>query len=99
MYFLYFFLLSFFLPSTTTDIALIKENARVAAQIAVELEKLQSNCEDRRGEMKITSRNTNNIIPKRPSPLVVGGSILDIHYHVNEENLKVSETIVVTTLK
>ena len=84
-----------FRSSIVTDIALIKENARVAAQIAVELEKLQYNGEDRQEEMKITR---NKAKPASSStPLVVGGSILDIHYHVNEENLKVSKTIV--TLK
>ena len=60
----------------------------------MELEKLQNNGEDRQDEMKITR---NNVKPTGKTPLVVGGSILDIHYHVNEENLKVSETIV--TLK
>lgn len=84
-----------FCSSIVTDIALIKENARVAAQIAVELEKLQYNGEDRQEEMKITR---NKAKPASSStPLVVGGSILDIHYHVNEENLKVSKTIL--TLK
>jgi hypothetical protein len=78
-----------------SDIALIKENARVAAQIAVELEKLQNNGDDSQEEMKIT-RNKGKPATKN-TPLVVGGSILDIHYHVNEENLKVSTTIV--TLK
>ncbi|KAL7035787.1 hypothetical protein ACKWTF_008555 [Chironomus riparius] len=72
--------------SLETNIALIKENARVAAQIAVELEKLQYNGEDRQEEMKIT-RNKAKLASSN-TPLVVGGSILDIHYHVNEENLK-----------
>ncbi|KAL7035783.1 hypothetical protein ACKWTF_008555 [Chironomus riparius] len=75
--------------SLETNIALIKENARVAAQIAVELEKLQYNGEDRQEEMKIT-RNKAKLASSN-TPLVVGGSILDIHYHVNEENLKGSK--------
>lgn len=80
----------YLLHVTTTDIALIKENARVAAQIALELEKLQENGQQ---GMKVASVNTAKVT--RARPLVVGGSILDIHYHVNEDSLKVSETIVI----
>lgn len=61
----------------------------------MELEKLQNNGEDRQDEMKMTRNKAKPV--SSSTPLVVGGSILDIHYHVNEENLKVSETIV--TLK
>ena len=60
--------------------ALIKNNAKVAAQIAVELAKLQEN-----NDAASFSLNSSAI-----APLVIGGSILDIHYCVQEELLEVS---------
>lgn len=60
--------------------ALIKNNAKVAAQIAVELAKLQEN-----NDAAPLPLNSSAI-----APLVVGGSILDIHYRVQEESLEVS---------
>lgn len=78
-----------------TDIALIKENARVAAQISVELEKLQNNSEATKDEITFVKSNlngtTSSASSSSSSPLVIGGSILDVHYHVNEETLEVSK--------
>lgn len=70
--------------------ALIKDNARVAAQIAVELEKLQNN--GRGGEMKFSRKTLYNDAKRTATkPLIIGGSILDVHYRVQEETLEVSE--------
>lgn len=62
---------------------LIKNNAKVAAQIAVELAKLQENNND--GDTAPTPSKASTI-----TPLVIGGSILDIHYRVQEDSLEVS---------
>lgn len=71
---------------------LIKNNARVAAQIAVELEKQRSNCGG--GEkLHVAKGNEASRVDKaKPAaPVVVGGSILDVHYRVlEEEKLEVS---------
>lgn len=61
--------------------ALIKNNAKVAAQIAVELAKLQEN-----NDAAPSSHLNSSAI----TPLVIGGSILDIHYRVQEDSLEVS---------
>ncbi|KAG5681469.1 hypothetical protein PVAND_010901 [Polypedilum vanderplanki] len=63
--------------SLQTNMALIKENARVASKIAVELENLQNNNE------RVLRKNKNSV-ESSSAPLVIGGSILDIHYRVNE---------------
>lgn len=64
--------------------SLIKNNAKVAAQIAVELAKLQSPS----GEPMHVSGGGGESTTGRP--LVIGGSILDVHYHVRDDNLEVS---------
>jgi hypothetical protein len=63
---------------------LIKNNARVAAQIAVELEK-QSN-----GVATVASGDESSSDAAQPTPVVIGGSILDVHYRVLDEHLEVS---------
>lgn len=69
---------------------LIKNNARVAAQIAVELEKLRSDVGG--GEkLHVVKGNEGSRVDK-PTPVVVGGSILDVHYRVKDEELEVSFT-------
>lgn len=68
--------------------ALIKENARVAARIAVELEKLQSGSETAEGKSLKSTESSSSGTPIA----IIGGSILDVHYRVNEETtLEVSE--------
>jgi hypothetical protein len=74
--------------------ALIKENARVAARIAVELEKLQSsdNGGGDGGKRKVARKSLKSA-ESSSAPLVIGGSIMDVHYRVNEEEtLEVSES-------
>lgn len=66
---------------------LIKNNARVAAQIAVALAKLQS---DGEGVGRLHAVKSNDDGLKDAVPVVIGGSILDVHYRVLEDNLKVS---------
>jgi hypothetical protein len=63
---------------TISDISLIKNNARVAAQIAVALERVETECESG-GELHAAD-----------IPVVIGGSILDTTYRVLDENLEVS---------
>lgn len=62
---------------------LIKNNAKVAAQIAVALCKLQL---DRNvdGEKLHAANSSGSDIP-----VVIGGSILDVHYRVLDDNLEV----------
>lgn len=67
--------------------SLIKNNAKVAAQIAVALANLQSEMKGGEGLHKVES-NDNDI--KLAAPVVIGGSILDVHYRVLDDNLKVS---------
>lgn len=69
--------------------ALIKNNAKVAAQIAVELAKIQKNEGDDKSIFTSFSTAQSKSLPS-PAPLVIGGSILDIHYHVEENALEVS---------
>lgn len=73
-----------FIPSPT-DMALIKNNAKVAAQFAVELAKIQKNNGD--DKSILTSFPASQ---SRATPLVIGGSILDVHYRVEENALEVS---------
>lgn len=82
--------------------ALIKNNARVAAEISVELAKLQENNGDDNIPPPTSSFSSSsssylkssNLPPlKEKTPVVIGGSILDIHYHVQEESLEVSRAL------
>lgn len=72
--------------SQPTDISLIKNNAKVAAQIAVALRDLQSSNKSEDGETQ------HDVIKDSIKPVVIGGSILDAHYRVLEGNLEVSST-------
>lgn len=65
--------------------SLIKNNARVAAQIAVELAKLQAPSVGGGESMHVSGGGSTT-----GRPLVIGGSILDVHYHVRDDNLEVS---------
>lgn len=71
---------------------LIKNNARVAAQIAVALGQVQSDCGGG-GKLHVVkgdeaSSSDDGI--RKEAPVVIGGSILDVHYRVLEDNLEVS---------
>ena len=77
-----FQLINFFYHSLP-DICLIKNNAMVAAQIAVALETLNTDCND--GEILHADKGFNEA-----TPVVIGGSILDVHYRVLDDNLEVS---------
>lgn len=66
--------------------ALIKNNAKVAAQIAVELSKLQRDIP----KSPTTNENEGETERAKNKPTVIGGSILDIHYRVEEDSLEVS---------
>lgn len=68
--------------------SLIKNNARVAAQIAVELAKLQSPSVVGGESMHVSTGAAGESTTGRP--LVIGGSVLDVHYHVRDDNLEVS---------
>lgn len=81
--------------------SLIKNNARVASDIAVALEsiaiddcegggELKSSCTSAERDvaaMGIKNETSSNI---SSIPLVIGGSILDVHYRVHDKDLKVS---------
>lgn len=72
--------------------ALIKNNAKVAAQIAVELAKIQKNdYGDDKSIFTSFPASQSKSLASSKTPLVIGGSILDIHYHVEEKNLEVSK--------
>lgn len=74
--------------------SLIKNNAMVAAQIAVELEKLQSG----RGSTNVPGVETRQATSSDGAPVVIGGSILDVHYRVTDDaNLEVSQNHLQTT--
>lgn len=74
-----------------SDISLIKNNAKVAAQIAVELEKQRLDCGDGEKLHAVVSGNkASRVEATKPVPVVVGGSILDVHYRVLEKHLEVS---------
>jgi hypothetical protein len=60
--------------------SLIKNNAMVAAQIAVALERIETEC-----EAGVEKLNVDEC-----APVVIGGSILDVHYRVLDDNLEVS---------
>lgn len=63
--------------------SLIKNNARVAAQIAVALERVETECGGG-GKLHAAAAAAVDI------PVVIGGSILDVHYRVLDDNLEVS---------
>lgn len=65
--------------------SLIKNNAKVAAQIAVALEALKSDCVG--GDKLHVVEGLNEAAP---IPVVIGGSILDVHYRVLDGDLEVS---------
>lgn len=70
--------------------ALIRNNARVASQIAVELSRLK-------GDKRLTpsTQNNNGVGEKAKmanAPVVVGGSIVDVSYSVIEDDLQVRES-------
>lgn len=67
--------------------SLIKNNAKVAAQIAVELARLQSPSVGGGESVHVYADGGGS---KNGRPLVIGGSILDVHYHVLDDNLEVS---------
>ena len=60
--------------------ALIQNNAKVAAQISMAL----SDIERRIIKEKIKTTTS------AAAPVVIGGSIMDVHYSVLDDNLKVS---------
>lgn len=64
--------------------SLIKNNARVAAQIAVALANLQSDVQSERAD------DSNDDALKPAIPVVIGGSILDVHHRVLDDDLNVS---------
>jgi hypothetical protein len=64
--------------------ALIKNNAKVASQIAVELAKLR-NSNGRNDEKRMNRLSTFNAAEQKSTPLVIGGSIIDVHYRVSEK--------------
>lgn len=84
---MYSFQLINFFNHSLPDICLIKNNAKIAAQIAVELEALNNDCE---GGRKLHASEPFN--EATPVPVVIGGSILDVHYRVLDDidNLEVS---------
>ena len=65
---------------------LIKNNAKVAAQIAVALENIQSTNRDVEG-LDVAKGDEHGTAA---STVVIGGSILDAHYQVVDDNLEVS---------
>lgn len=86
--------------------SLIKNNAKVAAQIAVALSSIFNDCNDAGaadgGNAETTRRDSDGKIENKAkpvvgncnkvatTPLVIGGSILDVHYRVRDNELKVS---------
>lgn len=75
--------------------SLIKNNAKVAAQIAVALDTISSDDESHRDfTLKTESKPEQELFGKSnkvaATPLVIGGSILDVHYRVKNEDLMVS---------
>lgn len=86
--------------------SLIKNNAKVAAQIAVALSSMSNDCNDSGaadgGNAETTRCASDGKIENKAkpvvgkcnkiaaTPLVIGGSILDVHYRVRDNELKVS---------
>jgi hypothetical protein len=67
--------------------SLIKNNAKVAGQIAVAMESIS----DESGLENTAKEYSENAVP-----LVIGGSILDVHYRVHDNDLKVSSFLSVS---
>jgi hypothetical protein len=63
--------------------SLIKNNARVAADIAVALESIDD-------DIELKFENETRTCSNAEVPLVIGGSILDVHYRAYDKDLKVS---------
>lgn len=73
---------------------LIRNNAKVAAQIAVALESLNTDCGNGEKLHAVEGLKLN-----KPAPVVIGGSILDVHYQVLDDNLEVSSNLSPPELK
>ncbi|XP_031625901.1 pseudouridine-metabolizing bifunctional protein C1861.05 [Contarinia nasturtii] len=69
--------------SLNTNIALIKNNARVAAQIAVELSKIKQNIQPNEAHYALPNHIKNAVVP-----VVVGGSILDMKCIIEDDQVK-----------
>lgn len=65
--------------------ALIQNNAKVAAQISMELSKIERKVIKDGSSEKVTT--TTSVA----APVVIGGSIMDVHYSVLDDDLKVSQ--------
>lgn len=65
--------------------ALIQNNAKVAAQISMALSDIERSVKKDGNSVKI--KTTKSIA----APVVIGGSILDVHYSVVDDHLKVSQ--------
>lgn len=75
---------TFFRPSFS-DMALIQKNAKVAAQISMALSDIERSVKkDGNTVKKTTSKSL-------AAPVVIGGSIMDVHYSVVDDHLKVSQ--------
>ncbi|KZC07430.1 Pseudouridine-5'-phosphate glycosidase [Dufourea novaeangliae] len=70
--------------SLQANMALIENNANMAAEIAV-------NLTERHQNISISSASNCSIMPKR-SPVVIGGAIMDTTLQVKESEIRVSET-------
>jgi hypothetical protein len=64
--------------------SLIKNNARVAADIAVALESID--------DIELGLENETRTCSNAEIPLVIGGSNMDVHYRAYEKDLKVSSS-------
>ncbi|KAJ6636334.1 Pseudouridine-5'-phosphate glycosidase [Pseudolycoriella hygida] len=77
--------------SLQTNIALIKNNAKIAAQISVKLAQLRTQGTDQYGT------NCNDVEDyflrdsSNKTPVVIGASIIDLYYTIADDNLKVSQ--------
>lgn len=65
--------------------ALIQNNAKVAAQISMELSKIERKVKKDGSSEKVTTTTS------AAAPVVIGGSIMDVHYSVLDDDLKVSQ--------
>ncbi|XP_037039125.1 pseudouridine-metabolizing bifunctional protein C1861.05 [Bradysia coprophila] len=76
--------------SLDTNIALIKNNAKIAAQIAVELAKLKASTQpEKKCEIKSSAGN-DFVVSDRSNkvPVVVGASVIDLSYTIADDDLK-----------
>lgn len=67
-----------------SDMALIQNNAKVAAQISMALSNIE------RSVKKNGSSEEKKTTTSIAAPVVIGGSIMDVHYSVLDDHLKVS---------